>query len=83
MSALRGEAKADIVNNLSKGGCVNLQTGGEIRNFCGRPKWKPPNDDDDWCHCNTVPFLHIRRSSDEMWCRAEIVLKGECEEEEL
>ena len=24
---------------------MNLQTGGgkNIRNFCGRPKWKPPN----------------------------------------
>ena len=31
-SALRGEgvpSKADIVGNLSKGGCVNLRTGGE------------------------------------------------------
>ena len=30
-SALRGEgvpSKTDIVSNLSKGGCVNLQTGG-------------------------------------------------------
>ena len=31
-SALRGEgvlSKADIVSNLSKGGCMNLQTRGE------------------------------------------------------
>ena len=26
-SALRGEGVPDIVSNLSKGGCVNLQTG--------------------------------------------------------
>ena len=43
-SALRGEgvpSKADIVvSNLSKGGCMNLQTKGgggkKIQNFCGR-----------------------------------------------
>ena len=34
-------SKADIVSNLSKGGCVNLRTK-KIRNFCRRPKWKPP-----------------------------------------
>ena len=39
-------SKADIVSNLSKGGCVNLRTragvGQKIRYVCGRPKWKPP-----------------------------------------
>ena len=49
-SALRGgggvPSKADIVSNLSKGGCMNLPTGGrgkKIRNFFGRHIWKPPN----------------------------------------
>ena len=49
-SALRGEggvpSKADMVSNLSKGGCVNLRTGGgkgqKIRKFYGRHIWKPP-----------------------------------------
>ena len=39
-------SKADLVSNLSKGGCMNLQTmgggGKKIRNFCGCHTWKPP-----------------------------------------
>ena len=59
-SALRGEgvlSKADIVSNLSKGGCMNLQTRGEgqkIRNVCGRPKWKPPMDSYSLCLPDTA-----------------------------
>ena len=46
-SALRGEGvplKADIVSNLSRGGCVNLRTGGgqKIKKKCGRHIRKPP-----------------------------------------
>ena len=38
-------SKADIVRNLSKGGCVNLRTRGEggqkIRKICGCHIWTP------------------------------------------
>ena len=50
-SALRGEGvlgKSNEVSNLSKGGCVNLRTGGgqKIRKFCRHHKWKAPNCSD-------------------------------------
>ena len=46
-SVLRGgegvPSEADIVSNLSKGGCMNWRTGGKkIQKFCGRHIWKPP-----------------------------------------